>query len=90
MCAYFTFTLLLWHHSVAQSQQPEELLHCRILQFNGFNQAAVIKLKLSVTERVEGKVHTGCFLKRHGPRHSYDITVLQSEDVFVLRLFLLL
>lgn len=61
MCS--TFTLLLWHDSVAQSQQSEELLHCRVLQFNGLNQAAVVKLKLSVAERIEGKVHTGCFLQ---------------------------
>lgn len=65
-CAQLTFPLLLRHDSVAQSQQSEELLHCRILQFNGFNQAAIIKLKPSVTERVEGKVHTGCFLKGRG------------------------
>ncbi len=62
----FTFALLLWHDSVTQGQQSEELLHCRILQFNGFNQAAIVKLKPSVTERVEGKIHTGCFLKGRG------------------------
>lgn len=44
----FTFTLLLWHDSVTQSQQPEKLLHCRILHFDGFNQAAVVKLEPSV------------------------------------------
>lgn len=66
-CAPFTFALLLWHHGVAQSQQSEKLLHCKIFQFDGFNQVAIVKLKPSVTQGVEGKVHTGCFLKRHGP-----------------------
>lgn len=59
----FTFTLLLWHDSVTQSQQPEKLLHCRIFHFDGFNQAAVVKLEPSVAERVEGKIHAGCFLR---------------------------
>lgn len=63
--AQFTFTLLLWHDGVTQSQQSEELLHCRILQFNGFNQGAVVKLKPSVTQRIEGKVHAGSFLKNN-------------------------
>lgn len=73
-CAQFTFALLLRHDSVTQSQQSEELLRCRILQFNSFNQAAIVELKPSVTQRVEGKVHTGCFLRNQ--QHSYYLYVV--------------
>lgn len=57
-----TFTPLLRHDCVAQSEQSEKFLNQRLLQLNGLHQAAVMETELPVQQRVEGEIHTWCFL----------------------------